>query len=82
MSAIARQSIPGIVKKRVLEGINQSVSMGHATASIDLRDLELEQLPGNDISTLIEVFSEWLQKAGYEIDWDGSDNLWIRFDDL
>ncbi|MCY1240178.1 hypothetical protein D9M72_530130 [compost metagenome] len=56
--------------------------MGHATASIDLRDLELEQLPGNDISTLIEVFSEWLQKAGYEIDWDGSDNLWIRFDDL
>ncbi|XEG74004.1 Arc family DNA-binding protein [Pseudomonas sp. abacavir_1] len=82
ISAIARQSIPGIVKKRILEGINQAVAMGHATANIDFHDLELEQLPGADIDDLISVFSEWLKNAGYEIEWDGSESLWIRFDDL
>lgn len=82
MSSIARQSIPGSVKKRILDGLNQAVAMGHAMASIDLSDLQLDGMPESDLIALIDGFSEWLQGAGYEVEWDGSDSLWVKFDDL
>lgn len=82
MSSIARQSIPATVKKRILDGINRAVSMGHATADIQLGDLELEALPEHDLTVLMEGFSSWLESAGYMIEWDGPDSVWIRFDEL
>lgn len=82
MSSIARQSIPATIRKRILEGINRAVSMGHATADISFRDLELESLPGRNINLLIDEFSSWLKEAGYEIEWDGPESVWIQFDEL
>ncbi len=70
------------MKKRILEGISQAVAMGHATASIDFKDMELEALPQEDVSEILNVFTEWLQKAGYIVEWDGPDWLWVKFDDL
>lgn len=82
MSTIARQSIPATVKKRILDGINRAVSMGHATADIQLGDLELESLPEQDLTILMDGFSSWLESAGYIIEWDGPDSVWVRFDEL
>ncbi len=82
ISVAARQSIPGIVKKRIIDGINQAIAMGHASASIDLTDLDLDGLPQSDSEMLIDGFSEWLTQAGYVIDWDGPGHIWIRFDDI
>ncbi|MNJ43526.1 hypothetical protein D3C77_385340 [compost metagenome] len=82
MSTIARQSIPATVKKRILDGINRAVSMGHATAGIQLDDLELDALPEQDLTILMDGFSSWLGSAGYIIEWDGPDSVWIRFDEL
>ena len=80
MSAIARQSIPATVKKRIVDSVNQAVSMGHASASVDFSDLNLEAIPEEDSSALIDAFSEMLSDAGYEFEWDGPDSVWIRFD--
>lgn len=82
MASIARQSLPAAMKKRILEGINQAVAMGHATASIDFKDMELEALPHEDVNQILDVFTEWLKKAGYSVEWDGPDSLWVQFDDL
>ncbi|WP_124303174.1 Arc family DNA-binding protein [Pseudomonas chlororaphis] len=82
MSFIARQSIPATIKKRILEGISTSVAMGHAAASINLSDMELDALPQADVDALIQEFSKWLIEAGYEPEWDGPDSLWIKFDEL
>lgn len=82
MATIARQSVPGVVKKRVLDGINQAVAMGHAVAHIDLRDLEIEAMPEPDINGILDAFTEWLETAGYEIEWDGPEHLSIWFDKL
>ncbi len=82
MAAIARQSIPATVKKRILEGINRAISMGHETAEISLKDLELESLPSNDLDSLISEFSSWLSTAGYIPEWDGPESIWIRFEEM
>lgn len=82
MSTIARQSIPATVKKRIVESVNQAVSMGHASASVDFSDLSLEALPEEDAIALMDAFSEMLSNAGYEFEWDGPDSVWIRFDTI
>lgn len=82
MAAIARQSIPATVKKRILEGINRAISMGHETADINLKDLELESLPSEDVDSLISEFSSWLSSAGYVAEWDGPESIWIRFEEM
>lgn len=80
MSSIARQSIPSVIKKRVLEGVNRSVSMGHSSAHIDLNDLELEAMPEADGNDIMDAFTEWLEAAGYKIEWDGPEHLSVWFD--
>ncbi|WP_422419121.1 Arc family DNA-binding protein [Pseudomonas sp. GZD-222] len=81
MSSIARQSIPGVVKKRILDGVNQAVAMGHASAHIELGDLEIEAMPEADMNGLMDAFTEWLEAAGYNVEWDGPDHLSVRFDE-
>lgn len=82
MAFIARQSLPATMKKRILEGVSQAVAMGHATASINFQDMELDALPQDDVSQILDLFTEWLEKAGYAVEWDGPDSLWVKFDDL
>lgn len=82
MATIARQSVPGVVKKRVLDGLNQAVAMGHASAYIKLEDLEIEAMPEADMNGIMDAFTEWLEAAGYRTEWDGPDHLSIWFDDL
>ena len=82
MAFIARQSLPVTMKKRILEGISQAVAMGHATAAIDFKDMELDALPHEDVNQILDVFTEWLHKAGYAVEWDGPDSVWVQFDDL
>ncbi len=82
ISIEARQSIPGIVKRRIIEGINRAMSLGHSTAGIELDDLELDALPQADTEQLISTFTDWLADAGYDVEWDGPERIWIRFDDL
>ncbi|MAX33832.1 MAG: DNA-binding protein [Halomonadaceae bacterium] len=82
ISAKARKSVANVVRSRILTGLNQAVSMGHGVTDIDLRDLEMDNLPNADLDALIESFSEWLEEAGYIIEWDGADSVFIRFDDF
>ncbi|HJH17653.1 MAG TPA: TraY domain-containing protein [Pseudomonas lactis] len=82
MSAIARQSIPATMKKRILQAINQAVAMGHGSAKADFTDLQLDSIPQADMDQLFEAFSEMLSDAGYRYEWDGPENLWIDFDEL
>ncbi len=82
MATIARQSVPSVVRKRVLDGINQAVAMGHASAHIDLKDLEIEAMPEADMNGIMEAFTDWLETAGYKTEWDGPEQLSIWFDDL
>lgn len=80
LSEIARQSIPGIVKKRILKAINQAVKFGHGSAAVELGDLGLESIPGADLEALHDAFSEMLRDAGYKFEWDGGNSLWIVFE--
>lgn len=82
MSEIARQSIPGTMKKRILQSINQAVAMGHGSAKVDFTDLQLDSIPSANMDDLSEAFSAMLSDAGYRYEWDGPDNLWIDFDEL
>lgn len=82
MSEIARQSIPGTMKKRILRAINQAVAMGHGSAKVDFTDLQLESIPSANMDELLGAFSSMLSGAGYQFEWDGPDNLWIDFDEL
>ncbi|MBI6605163.1 MULTISPECIES: TraY domain-containing protein [Pseudomonas] len=82
MSAIARQSIPSTMKKRIFQAINQAVAMGHGSAKADFADLQLESIPQADMDKLFEAFSKMLSDAGYRYEWDGPENLWIDFDEL
>lgn len=82
MSAIARQSIPATMKKRILQAINQAVAMGHGSAKADFTDLQLDSIPQADMDQLFEAFSEMLSDAGYRYEWDGPENLWIDFGEL
>lgn len=79
-SAAARQGIVKLLKERTLAGIHQAVLLGHATTRIDFRDLQLEALPEAALEILVQNHSEWLENAGYDIEWDGPDSLWISFD--
>lgn len=80
MSEIARQSIPSTMKMRILEAVARAVSMGHTTASVALKDLELDSIPSSDSEQLYDAFSEMLSSAGYSFEWDAPDSLWIDFD--
>ena len=82
MSAIARQSIPATMKKRILQAINQAVAMGHGSAKADFTDLQLDSIPQADMDQLFEAFSEMLSDVGYRYEWDGPENLWIDFGEL
>ncbi|MBA4272142.1 MAG: hypothetical protein C0438_03445 [Pseudomonas sp.] len=82
LATMARQSIPATIKKRILEAINQAIAMGHATAAVDFKDMELDALPREDVNQILDVFTEWLHEAGYAVEWDGPDSLWVQFDDL
>jgi DUF1009 family protein len=79
-SAASRQGIVKLLKERTLAGIHQAVLLGHATTRIDFRDLQLEALPAAALEILVQTHSEWLENAGYDIEWDGPDSLWISFD--
>lgn len=79
MSEIARQSIPSTMKIRILEAVARAVSMGHTTASVVLKDLELDSIPASDSAQLYDAFSEMLAAAGYSFEWDAPDSLWIDF---
>lgn len=82
LSVAARKNASEIIRKRILDGLSQAVAKGHSTAYVDFRDLELELIPQADQDALIDHFSDWLEGAGYEVDWDGSATLLIQFDDL
>lgn len=79
-SAAARQGIVKLLKERTLAGIHQAVLMGHTTARIDHGDLQLEALPEAALEILVQTHSEWLENAGYDIEWDSPTTLWISFD--
>lgn len=79
LSAFARQGIPALVQERIVSGINRAVMLGHSSASIDLRDLELELLPEDDSEALFNAFERQLEDAGYRVEWDGGESIWIEF---
>lgn len=81
MSVTARKSIHGVVKKRILNAVNKAVTMGHSATYVDLNDLQLELLPQADQNAIINSLSDWLEDAGYEVEWDGPDSVSVRFDD-
>lgn len=80
MSEIARKSIPSTIKIRILEAVERAISMGHTTAGVSLKDLELDSIPESDSSQLYDSFSDMLDAAGYTFEWDAPDSLWIEFD--
>lgn len=82
MSAIARQSIPATMKRRILQAVTKSISMGHATAEVDFTDLHLDEIPEADMKEIYKTFDDLLSSAGYNFEWDGPDGIWIRFDTI
>lgn len=82
LSASARGGIDGTMRKRILRGINQAVAMGHSSADISFNDMVLDALPQDEQNALQHSVAEWLENAGYEIEWDGLESVLIIFDDL
>ncbi|EEB61229.1 MULTISPECIES: Arc family DNA-binding protein [Pseudomonas syringae group] len=80
LSAEFRKGIPDEVKRRIVDAINYSVVHGLPSAHLDLTDLDLESLPNNEANSLAESFSVMLADAGYEVEWDGLNHLWISFE--
>ncbi|HEP9528335.1 TPA: Arc family DNA-binding protein [Pseudomonas aeruginosa] len=80
LAAIARTGIPDEIRNRTYKAINKAISLGHSSASVDLRDLKLDGgLTDEEADELVSSINKELSDAGYNFEWDGAAWLWIRF---
>lgn len=79
LSAAFRKSIPAEIKTRAVESINHAILHGLTSAHVELRDMELDSLPQGEADSLRGSLSEMFLDAGYEIEWDGLESLWVTF---
>ncbi|MPQ68319.1 Arc family DNA-binding protein [Pseudomonas sp. MWU12-2323] len=82
LSAIARRQIPRMVRERILRDITRAIELGHGNSHTTFRDLELEQMPEQDFTALLDGVTEELRILGYQVEWDGGESVWITFDEL
>jgi hypothetical protein len=81
LASLSRSGIPEEVRRRTLSGINKAISLGHSSASIDIKDLQLNA-GGLDEKELEEIFKGLIKElvsAGYEVELDGGAWLWVKF---
>ncbi|EMP7218005.1 Arc family DNA-binding protein [Pseudomonas aeruginosa] len=80
LASMARAGIPEEIRRRTLIAINRAVTLGHSSASIDLKDLKLDDgLGDEELEELFKDVSKELIEAGYEIEIDGGSWIWVKF---
>jgi hypothetical protein len=80
LALMARESIPNEIRNRVIRAIAQAIKLGHSEAFASLEDLELEAgIPEEELETLLNDVARELIKAGYEVNHDDINSLWIKF---
>lgn len=81
LASLSRSGIPAEVRRRTLSGVNKAISLGHSSASVDFKDLQLDA-GGLDEKELEEIFKDLVEElvsAGYEVELDGGSWLCIKY---
>lgn len=79
LAAIAREGIPEEIRKRTLKAINRGVELGQSAVMVDFKDLKLDGMAESIFKSLTHDINRELTQAGYDIEWDGGESLWINF---
>ncbi|MCE4073609.1 MULTISPECIES: Arc family DNA-binding protein [Pseudomonas] len=80
LAAMARAGIPEEIRRRTLIAINRAVTLGHSSASVDLKDLKLDGGVGDEeLEDLFKGLSKELTEAGYKVEIDGGSWVWVKF---
>ncbi|MEZ3133201.1 Arc family DNA-binding protein [Stutzerimonas kunmingensis] len=80
LALMARNGIPGEIKRRAIESIGRAVRLGHRTASVDLSDLQLDVgISDTELDSLFSDLLAELTEAGYKVSLDDVTSLWIEF---
>ncbi len=79
LSSTARDGIPDEIRKRTLRAINRAVELGQSAVVVDFKDLKLSGMGVEIVEQLTRKINAELTNAGYEIEWDGGESLWVNF---
>lgn len=80
LALMAREGIPGEIRRRVIEAIERAVRLGHTQTSAGLGDLQLDSgIPDSELNELQSNIVSELENAGYKVDWDDITSIWIEF---
>lgn len=81
LATLSRAGIPEEIRRRTLTGINRAISLGHSSASIDLKDLRLDAggLDEKELDGVFKNLIEELVSEGYQVELDGGSWLWVKF---
>ncbi|MFV9656640.1 hypothetical protein ACNFCK_17210 [Pseudomonas sp. NY15366] len=77
---MARNKIPGEVRRRAIDAISRAITLGHSDAAVNLTDLHLDSgISDRELDDLLKDVIEELEQAGYKVKWDDITSLWIEF---
>jgi acetylglutamate kinase len=80
LALMAREGIPGEIRRRVIEAIERAIRLGHSQTSAGLGDLQLDSgIPDSELNELQSNIVSELENAGYKVDWDDITSIWIEF---
>jgi hypothetical protein len=80
LALLARDGIPGEIRRRVIEAIERAIKIGHSQTSAGLGDLQLDSgIPDNELDELQSEIINELESAGYKVTWDDITSIWIEF---
>lgn len=80
LALMAREGIPGEVRRRAIEAIERAIRLGHSQTSAGLGDLQLDSgIPDSELDELQSKITSELENAGYKVSWDDITSIWIEF---
>lgn len=80
LALMARDGIPGEIRRRAIEAIERAIKLGHSQTWAGLEDLHLDGgIPDNELDELQSRIVSELESAGYKVTWDDITSIWIEF---
>jgi predicted DNA-binding protein len=79
LAASSRKRTAEAVRSEVLVDLSLAISRGSSFCVADLSDFHLEEMSEMEFEEVTGQLSEDLIEAGYEIEWNGYENLAIDF---
>lgn len=74
-----RRKVPETLKRMIIDQVDRAIELGHDSTYVDLSKLELGGLPEDDFLKITDECIDWLEEAGYRVDWDGDASCAVWF---